>query len=394
LAAVGPPVHTHASLTMKPDIRTLANGGIHAACLVTLFLATACGGGSPEDDVDSPGEPQPNDCPASINQQGGTWTVVGATYQIDEEQLDAEDPLFPIDLELQSRQLNLTLLDWQDIANAYIDMYGVSQCGKDEPGKPGGPSLCFALYSATGGGLNTASATGVMPSTLLAIAVADVEPLPWHLAPMLMGSYYDAGLGMTVQLEGVSWVERAGDTVTQTIQYKAYPGDIMVALPDHVVGEDDDCDGQIDEADERLPVDMLDPNVPAIHAGQVVLVMRRGAALVEDLGDDEASLVVIAESPMLDLDGQHAGVARILQHGAQPGLRLSMDDPLNPGFELALGLPCDEEGRFAVIVAARGARYALRGLRKGPVEIVGELMLLDAEQPRAWMIGGGLEERD
>lgn len=379
---------------MKSTVRTLAHGGIHAACLVPLFLATACGGGSSGEDADPPEPPQPNDCPPSINQQGGAWTVVGATYQIDEEQLGVEDPLFPIDLELQSRQLTLALLDWQDIANAYVDMYGVSQCGKDEPGKPGGPSLCIALYSATGGGMSTASATGVMPSTLMAIAVAAVEPLPRPVAPLLSGSYYDAGLDMTVHLEGVSWVEPADDTLTQTIQYKTYPGDIMVALPDHVVGEDDDCDGQIDEADERLPVDMLDPNVPAIHAGQVVLVMRRGAALVEDLGDDEASLVAVAESPMLGLDGQHAGVALIAQHAGLSDLRLSMDDPLNPGFQLALGLPCDEEGRFAVIVAARGARYALRGLRKGPVEIVGELVLLDAEQPRAWMIGGGLEERD
>lgn len=377
---------------MKSKIHALAIGGTRAACLATLALAPACGGGSSDDTTTPPGPPQPGDCPPSINQQGGTWTIVGATYQIDEDEMGMEDPLFPIDLELQSRQLNLAQLDLLELANAYVDMYGVSQCGK--PGKPSGSSMCLALYSTTGSGLGTASATGVMPSTLMAVAFADVEPLPWPVAPMLIGSYYDAGLGMTVQLDGVSWVERAGDTVTQTIQYKTYPGDIMVALPDHVVGEDDDCDGQIDEADERLPVDMLDPTVPAIHAGQVVLVLQRGVALVEDLGADEASLAAIAESPMLDLHGQVSGAARIIQHVGQPGPRLSLDDPLHPGFELELALPCDEDGRFAAIVAARGARYALRGTRTGPVEVEGELVLMDAKAPQVWRIGGGLRADD
>ena len=129
-------------------------------------------------------------------------------------------------------------------------------------------------------------------------------------------------------------------------------------------------------------------------AGQVVLVMQRGSALVEDLGDDDARLAAVAESPMLGLDGQFAGVARVLQLAGEPTLRLTMDDPLNPGFELALGLPVDEDGRFAVLVSARGSRYALRGVRTGPVELEGELVLLDAERAQAWTIGGGLDVDD
>ncbi|MEY2745931.1 MAG: hypothetical protein RL112_973 [Planctomycetota bacterium] len=376
---------------MKKLTHTLAPRTIHATSLFVLGLMAACGGGSSgNDEQDPPRPPQPGDCPPALDQQGGAWTIVGATYQLDEDQAGLEDPLFPVDLGLQSRQLNLARLDLQDIADAYVDMYGVSQCADGKPGA----SLCITLYAAGGTGMGTASTTGVMPSTLMALAFAGEAPLVWPVSPVLIGSYYDAGLGMTVQLDGVSWVERVGDTVTQTIQYKTYPGDIMVALPDHVVGEDDDCDGLIDEADELLPVDMLDPTVPAIHAGQVVLVMQRGSALVEDLGDDDARLAAVAESPMLGLDGQVAGVARVLQLAGEPTLRLTMDDPLNPGFELALGLPVDEDGRFAAVVSARGARYALRGVRTGPVGLEGELVLLDAERAQAWTIGGGLDVDD
>lgn len=349
------------------------------AQLLVLAIAPGCAKSNP------PPEPERDPCTDEPDRQGGTWSIVGTENL--PLALAGFEGLSPDTTGLEDVLVELATLGpvqsnhcgGFDVPSGQVPPLGASWTTTVQ-------SPCDTAYWVTGEDFGTSSPTG-LASTCTALARADAWlGLDWPIAPLLDGSLYVPSLDRTLEFAGTIDVVRDADEVRQVVAYKLYIGDVVVAGSLDAPGQDDDCDGEIDEADETAIVDRIDPGARAVAGGRILLTMRRavGSAPASETRVDEATALAIA--PLTDVFGVQQGQARIAAQANDPFLRLSLPDPLHPGFELVVAVAPDADGRLGAFVSARQARYLLRGSRAGTVAVEAELLLLDGPQPRLWRV--------
>lgn len=318
-----------------------------------LVLATGCGGSSG-------GGGGSDSCNASpVAQLGGIWSLQSG-LQTDDLGLG---PLPDLGLDGQAFQVQFAAAQSLEAPS----------------------DNCVAFYYVTSPSLDTTSLAGEASAFKAQSIEGEVaiDTLPDD-AIELIALYYNSAADITVDFGLVckfdpkspdpcdfadSYVDLGGGAYSLVYDYWAYAGDQRVKRF---------ADGAFEDGIADDAVLIAQGKVQVLHARPSLQVV------------DESDLTVIASAPisMVESGAAEPIAATVGRTRDASLLAFACADPLHPGQGLRLHLAPDEQARIAAVVCVRGARYALHAVQTGPLAIEGELVLLDAEKPRAWRIGG------
>ena len=208
--------------------------------VITILHLAACG------DDHGGGPPDPGVDPA-VKAFSGSWTVSTTLLAGIEEGCP--------DIALDSAVLDLDL-----VLAAIVDT-------KCDPGTSDDKHV--GRYDITSPGFDTASDSQPGRSRFGAQACSNG---PGTAVTFVIGGFYSLPAeGITVEVAPVGPSVFTDTSFTLPLAYAVFSGEPIVSADANVPGEDDDCDGEIDEEDEHVFEDEVDPDAVPVCTGTLML---------------------------------------------------------------------------------------------------------------------------